>query len=83
MLPSASDRRAWLPFSLLFAGLFGFSLLVGAGPWMLQNLTPAFNTTMRAIAIVAGITIFIHLLVLLPFWALHRLLAYLTGLDVN
>jgi hypothetical protein len=82
MLPSASDRRAWLPLAAILALLLGAGLLAGAGAWMLANLAPVFNRAMHALALIAGISVVIHFALLLPFWALRRLLSRLTGLRV-
>jgi hypothetical protein len=83
MLPSRSDRRAWVPLALMFALLLGGSLLAGAGPWLLGNLAAPFNQFLRAVAIVFGISAALHLVLLLPLWILHRLLSRVTGLDVS
>lgn len=81
MLPSASDRRAWLPLGLCLALLIGASLLAGAGPWMIANFASPLQEILQALMMVMGITIFIHALLILPFWGLHRTLSRLTGLD--
>jgi len=82
MLPSESDRRAWLPMGLVLLCLFGISLLAGAGPWLYQNLAAPMNQVLRSIALVFGISAVLHLL-LLPFiWLIRRILARLLGLEV-
>lgn len=83
MLPSASDRHAWLPVGLSAAALLGLAILAGAGEWMLLQLAPPLNRFLRALALVFGLSALLHALLLLPFWALHRLLSRLTGLDVG
>ena len=40
MLPSASDRRAWLPLAAVLRPAGGISLLAGAGPWMARIWPP-------------------------------------------
>jgi hypothetical protein len=82
MLPSASDRRAWLPIGLIMALLLGISLLFGAGPWLASNLASPLNRVLQAVAVVFGISVLVHLVLLPPWWILHRLLARLTGMDV-
>lgn len=82
MLPSASDRRAWLPLSLILGLLLVVSLLVGAGPWLVIHAAPAFNQALRALAVVLGISAVIHLVLLLPIYLFRRLLSRLTGLSV-
>jgi len=82
MLPSASDRRGWLPLTLTVVVLIAMALLSGAGPWMIRYLAPTLNQAMQAIAVTFGISTFLHLALLLPVWALRKLLNRLTGLDV-
>jgi hypothetical protein len=82
MLPSESDRRAWLPLGLILLGLLGISLVAGAGPWLYQNLAGPLNQVLRSISLVFGISAGLHLL-LLPFiWLIRTLLARLLGLEV-
>jgi hypothetical protein len=82
MLPSASDRRAWLPLSLGVGLLLVLALLAGAGPWMLANLAPTLDRVLLALAVVLTISLIIHLILLVPFYLLRRLLNRLTGLEV-
>ncbi len=82
MLPSSSDRRGWLPLALMGAVLVGLSLLAGAGPWLLQNLAPHLNQFLRAVAAVFGISVGVHILLLIPLWILRRLLSRVTGLRI-
>ena len=79
MLPSASDRRAWLPLILVAGVLLGLSILAGAGPWLLENLAPMLNRFLLAVAGVFGISIFVHFVLLLPTFVLRILLGWLTG----
>jgi len=82
MLPSASDRRAWLPLTLVVVVLISMALLGGAGPWMMQHLAPALNQALRAIAVTFGISVFLDLALLLPMWVIRKLLNRFTGLEV-
>lgn len=79
MLPSASDRRAWLPLGLVLLALPLAALLAGAGPWMLANLAPWFNRGFWAVTTVFGISLALHLSMLLPFRMLRALLQRVTG----
>jgi hypothetical protein len=83
MMPSASDRQAWLPVILLAVGLVGLAILAGAGSWMLENLAPPVNEFLQALALIFGLSAAIHILLILPFFLLHRSLATLTGIDVG
>ena len=80
MLPSASDRRAWLPVALVVLVLFGLALAVGAGPWMLGNLAPWFNRAMRSLATIFGISLALHFVLLVPFRLLREMIMHMTGL---
>ncbi|MFQ5616731.1 MAG: hypothetical protein ACE5GO_09795 [Anaerolineales bacterium] len=44
----------------------GDSVAGGAGPWLLTNLAPSLNNLLRAIAMVFGISIAVHLALVLP-----------------
>jgi hypothetical protein len=82
MLPSESDRRAWLPLGLILLCLLTLSLLAGAGPWLYDNLAAPLNQVMRSVALIFGISAVLHL-ILFPFiWSLRSLLARLLGLEV-
>lgn len=82
MLPSASDRRAWLPLALVFALLLGVALLTGAGPWMAANAAPGLNRALRAVAAVFAISLGVHAILLPPIWLLRKLISRLTGLEL-
>jgi len=82
MLPSSSDRRAWLPVTIIFLILLLLSLFAGAGPWLLLHMAPAFERFLQAVILVLGISLLIHLALLPPLWLFHRLLSRLTGMDV-
>ena len=82
MLPSASDRRSWLPLALVIGVLLGISLLAGAGPWMSTHLSPLLNQALLAGAVVLGISDLVHLVLLPPVYLLRRLVNRITGLEV-
>jgi hypothetical protein len=83
MMPSASDRHAWFPLGLLVGVLVGIAIFAGAGPWMLENLALPFNSFLRALALIFGLSGVLHVLLILPFVLLHRLLTRLTGVDIG
>ncbi len=82
MMPSASDRHGWLPVGLLAAALIGVAIFAGAGQWLLAHLAPPFNSFLRALALIFGLSGVIHVLLILPFLLFHRILARLIGADV-
>ena len=83
MMPSESDRHAWLPLGLWSAGLFMLAVFAGAGTWMLKNLAPPLNDFLGSVATLFGLSIAIHIVLLLPAILFHRILANITGLDIK
>ena len=61
MLPSPSDRQAWLPVVGLVAVITIVALLVGAGPWLADNVAPGLLQGLQVIATVFGISLALHL----------------------
>ncbi|MBN2549984.1 MAG: hypothetical protein JXB15_12550 [Anaerolineales bacterium] len=82
MLPSASDRRAWLPVAAVLILLLCLSLLGGAGPWLASHLAAPFNQVLRSIALVFGISLLVHLVLWLPVWGVRRLLSAFLRMEV-
>ena len=82
MLPSASDRKAWLPVGGILIGLVVVSIFAGAGPWFRDNLLPRLNDLFRGLSLILVISLAVHVVVLLPVWGLTALLSRLTGLKV-
>jgi hypothetical protein len=82
MMPSESDRHAWLELVISVVVLFGLALLFGAGPWMLSNVAPRLSTFLSAVAVIFGLSAFVHILLILPTAVIHKLLARATGVDV-
>ncbi|MBS1249497.1 MAG: hypothetical protein MAG431_01077 [Chloroflexi bacterium] len=82
MLPSATDRKAWLPVLGITAGLVGVVILVGAGPWLQANLLPRLNDLFRGLALILAISLGVHLVILPPVWGLAKLVSRVTGLRV-
>lgn len=83
MMPSESDRHAWLPLGLLVAALLALALFAGAGPWMLATVTPPLNAFLRSVALIFVLSSMVHGALSLPLLGIHRLLTRVTGLDVK
>ena len=83
MMPSQSDRHAWLPLGFLVLGMAAVAILAGAGTWMLANLAPPFNQFLQALAMIFGLSGCVHILLIMPFWLLHQISARLTGVGVG
>ena len=82
MLPSAADRRAWLPLTAVLAVLVGISLLAGAGPWLAENLAPFFERFVQSLTVVFAISLGLHVLLVIPLWVLRRLLMAVLHLEL-
>ena len=82
MMPSESDRHAWLELVISVTVLFGIVLLAGAGPWMWSNVAPRLSSFLSSVALIFGLSAFVHILLILPTALIHKLLARATGVDV-
>jgi len=83
MLPSESDRHAWLPLGLWLSVLLALALASGIGPWMLENLAPLLNSFLQSVALLFGLSAMVHAVLIGPVMLIHRLLTRITGLDVR
>ena len=82
MMPSESDRHAWLGMFVSVGVLFTLALWIGAGPWMLDNVAPFVSSFLSSVAVILGLSSIIHLVLVLPTALIHKLLAHVTGVDV-
>ena len=82
MLPSQSDRHAWLELVIYVGVLLGVVLLFGAGPWVLSNIAPRLSNFLSSVAVIFGLSVFVHVLLILPTALVHKILARVTGIDV-
>jgi hypothetical protein len=82
MMPSDSDRHAWLELVISIGVVFAIILLVGAGPWMLDNIAPLISNFLSSVAVIFGLSSIVHILLGLPTALVHQLLARVTGVDV-
>jgi hypothetical protein len=83
MMPSESDRHAWLELLLSIGILFAVTVVFGAGPWMLNNLVPSLSNFFGFVAAIFGLSNFVHILLILPITLLHKFVARLSGVDVQ
>jgi hypothetical protein len=83
MMPSESDRHAWLTLLLYIGILFAIILVFGAGSWMLNNIAPHVSNFFGFVAAIFGLSNFVHILLILPIALLHKFVAHLTGVDVR
>lgn len=82
MLPSESDRHAWLPLGLWIGGLLLLAVFAGAGGWMLANIAPVLDDFLFSVALLFGLSNIVHVMLLFPFYVFHRLLSYVMKVDV-
>jgi hypothetical protein len=82
MMPSASDRHAWLPLSIFAGILLVLAIVAGAGPWMLANLAPPLNAFFKSVSLIFGLSVMLHIILLVPIFLVHKTLSKITGLDV-
>jgi hypothetical protein len=83
MLPSQSDRNAWLPLGVTIAILVALAILAGIGPWMLAYLAPSLNAFLSAAAIIFGLSAAVHAVLIVPIFLIHKALAKITGVDIQ
>ena len=83
MLPSQSDRHAWLPLGLSVGVLFALALFAGAGSWMMANLAPPLNAFLSSAATLFGLSALVHGILIPPVMLVHKLLARWLGWDVG
>lgn len=83
MLPSESDRNAWLPLSGVIALFVVLAVFAGAGVWMLETLAPPLNIFFRSVATIFGLSAAVHGFLALPLLLIHKLLTRVTGLDIG
>ena len=82
MMPSESDRHAWLELVVSVGVIFGIALLIGAGPWMLNNVAPLLSRFLSSVAVIFGLSSAVHVVLALPTALAHKLLARATGVDI-
>ena len=83
MMPSESDRHAWLELVISVGILFSITLLIGAGPWMLDNVAPIISNFLSSVAVIFGLSSAVHILLVLPTALIRKLLTRITGVDIQ
>ncbi|MBL8045254.1 MAG: hypothetical protein JNL09_01865 [Anaerolineales bacterium] len=83
MLPSASDRRTWLPVLAVVAIAVGLLVYAGFSSVLLNVATGPLDATIRSLASAFTITVILDVFCLPPLLILERGLSRLTGLKVE
>ncbi|MBN1537860.1 MAG: hypothetical protein JW908_14070 [Anaerolineales bacterium] len=66
MLPSKSDRRAWLPISLLAICLFGICWFFGGSSWIKSQILPWIGKACESVSAVFLISIVAYVVIIIP-----------------
>jgi len=82
MMPSSSDRRAWLPLLLVMAFVSALVILFGVGPWLLSRLGMLIKSALDAVTLIFATTVLIHLILLPPAWAIRKTISRISGYQV-
>ncbi len=82
MMPSTSDRRAWLPLIIIMGLITFLVLILGVGPWIVSKLGTALTSSIDAVTLIFATTAVIHLLLLLPAWAIRKIISRISGYQV-
>ena len=75
MLPSASDRKYWLPLAGFVLGFLILSLLTNTYPWLLAKIYPFLSNWLKVLAMTFTICLIPQLILLIPLRLLLRLIS--------
>lgn len=79
MLPSASDRRSWIPVLIFLGALFVFAYLLGLLPQIAEEITTAAIQGLRDLSLILLITLLSDGLALGLIWLLEQAFGRLLG----
>ena len=74
MLPSSSDRKAWMPLVLCFIVILVILIIIGKDSNNLIGVRNLLDQSFSAIAVVVFISIVLHITVLFPLWMIRHIL---------
>ncbi len=83
MLPSASDRRAWLPVGLMAAAVGAGLAYLGLGPALVETFGGMAEAALRALAAAFTLTVALDVCLLPLIWGAEKLLMRVTGLRLE
>ena len=83
MMPSQSDRHAWLDLVVAVGVIFGIALIAGAGPWIMSRIAPLLSNFLSSVAVIFGLSVVVHGILILLVALIHKVLAAITGVDVR
>lgn len=82
MFPSTTDRRGWAPILLTIGVLVSLVLISGLGPWLWERIGSFLLDLVRLLSMIFLVSALVHLLLLLPVWALRFSLSRIFRLKV-
>ena len=77
MLPSASDRSAWVPVGLMIGVVAVFVALLGLGPQAAALIFTPLEQLLRALAGLFTLTVALDLLLIVPLWIVQRFVEWI------
>lgn len=83
MIPSQTDRHAWLPVGAFLSFVIVLLLISGADDWMKRNVAPYFSQFISILSLVIGFSILIHLTILIPAFLIRILLSKLMNAKIG
>ena len=83
MLPSESDRHAWLPLGLWVGALLVLAILAGAGTWMLDNLAPILDPLLRSVALLFALSNIVHIILFIPLYIVRTSITYFLRVEIR
>ena len=83
MMPSESDRHAWLPLLLVFGVLFAAALFFGAGNWLQSNLSQPLEWLAGSLTFLFVVCNLLHICLILPLFVLRIVISKLTGYEIR
>ena len=82
MLPSESDRKAWIPIVGIVSVVCVIAFIAGAGGWMADHFVPVLKLSLGTLTSVFGISLFVHLMLAIPVWLVRIGINRVTGMEV-
>ncbi len=83
MMPSASDRRAWIPLLLAVISIVIVGIVVGFGPILLASVIQPVNNASKSIALVFAFSTVVQLVVLIPIMVCKMVISKITRVEIK
>ncbi len=83
MFPSSSDRQPMVKLVIGLMILLGVVLALGAGVWLLNLVGPGLSRALAAAAVIFGMSVGLHVALVLPLGLLRRVLVRMMGVEIR